>query len=197
MMKHGKIISYILFPLLFIPGCSTTPSPEQVVRNYVEAQKNHQIDLSLEYFDEETAFMLPGGITSLTGMENIRQMAQYDSVMNTQLHIESLRVDGNLVTCRIFETNRWLDLAGLPPLRYDSTLFYVVGGKIRKIVAFPADSSVRALSQSTDTFIRWLAQTHPKEATELLSGGGFSFNAANADILLKFLAEWRDSTAIQ
>ncbi len=189
--------SLLILALLVMFGCSKSPSPEQVVRNYIEAQKNHQIDLSLQYFDEETAFMLPGEITTLTGMENIRQMAQYDSVMNTRLHIESLRVDGNTVTCRVTETNRWLDIAGLPPLQYDSTLFYVFGGKIRKIVAFPADSSLRALSDATDHFIRWLAQTHPREATALLSGDGFSYNTANAETLLKFLSEWRDSTAAQ
>lgn len=192
-MKSVLLVIVTLINFLAI-GCGEKNSPEDIVRAYIKAQNNHDLDEKMKYFDEETAFVTPGsGMTYMTGDE-IRSMSQYDSVLNTTLTIDNLTVDGSTVICEMTEHNRWLDAAGLPPMHYDSTLFYVIGDKIRKIVSFPADSTLQGMSDVLDKFILWLSEKYPYEAMDMMPGGQFQYSAKNAEKMVLLLTEWRQST---
>jgi len=178
---------------MLVSGCSKEMTPEGIVRAYIKAQNSHNIDEKMKYFDEETAFIMQGSEMRLRGEEEIRSMSQYDSVLHTELIIENLQVDGNTVICEITERNLWLEAAGLPPLHYDSTLFYIIGDRIRKIVSFPSDSSIQGMMDVLNKFIPWLASTYPYETMDMMPGGEFEYSAENAERIIALLNEWRNS----
>ncbi len=192
-MKTTIFINIVLL-VLIVSGCSKEKSPEEIVRAYIDAQNSHDIDKKLKYFDEETAFITQGSEMNMMGPEDIRRMSQYDSVLNTVLTIDNLRVDGTTIICKITEHNRWLDAAGLPPLQYDSTLFYVIGDKIRKVVSFPDSASLEGMTDVLNKFIPWLAEKYPYETTVMIPNGQFEYSAENAEKLLAYLREWRRTT---
>lgn len=191
-MKPGIFTAVILINLLAL-GCGREKTPEDIVRAYIEAQNNHDVDEKMKYFDEETAFVTPGSGLSYMTEDDIRSMSQYDSVLNTTLIIENLTVDGSTVICEMTERNRWLDAAGLPPMHYDSTLFYVIGDKIRKIVSFPDDSTLQGMSDVLDKFIPWLSEKYPYEAMDMMPGGQFQYSAENAEKMILLLEKWRQA----
>ena len=187
---------YIILALLFL-ACAEEPTPEQIVRNYIDAQNGHIISEKLEDIDEKTIFQIPGSGTSLTGIDEIKKRSQYDSVLNTQLTIISLIADGNTIICGVIENNLWLETAGLPPMAYDSSIFYVIGGKIRKIIAYPDDTSMYLMSSTFNNFTDWLIKERFEAAREMMPDGEFQYSAQNARRILSLLRDWRNSDSLE
>lgn len=176
----------------FIWDCSgdSKGGPEEIVRNYVKAHNSGNVKERLTFFDKNTELETAGSDGTLSGLHALVATARYDSALQSKLTISNLRTEGNTVICKMEETNRLLEIAEFGQLKYDSVLFYVLNGKIRKLIAYP-DSAISANYQAMmNSFFTWLLTTYPSRVAPMIRAGEIQPTPENADRLQDFLAEW-------
>jgi len=171
--------------------CSTSLTPEYIVQKYREALNSHNVDSLMNYYADGIVFEVPSMRMKLSGKPALRGLAEYDSVLNTDMVLTNIRVKGNTVICDITETNEWMDAAGMTSAHYPEAIFVVINGKISHIKAEISDSSAANFDKVLSEFVPWVNENYPESMAGMMPEGNFVFNAKNGETVVRLLRQWR------
>jgi hypothetical protein len=175
-------------------SCFQADSPEKIVKAYKDALNSHDVDSLLRFYSDDIVFNIPALMMNLSGKDDLRGVAEYDSVLKTNMEISNITVNNDTILCSIRETNDWMNTVGISSAFYPNSMFVVRGNKIVYIEADLADSSLNNFQDVFNSFLPWAKQTNSHALDSLMPEGKFQFNAKNGIIYLELLKEWRKST---
>ncbi len=162
-----------------------------LVKAYLEAKNNRDLDAVLDMFADDAEFELVG-MGTLVGKDQIRTLDGYDVGINTRLEFSHITQEGNTVTCQLVETNDWLAAAGLREVHYPRSVFTFEDGLIARITAEPSPESAQAMRQVLRAFVPWIAQNHPEAMPVLFTPNNqFIYSEKNGLLVVSLLREWK------
>jgi ketosteroid isomerase-like protein len=189
----GSLNAIVMAALLF--SCSNKKPPEAIIREYLHAKNSHQVSTSMQYIADDAVLEIPGLGMIIKGKEKRREIAEYDSVLNTTLTPSDLTVRGDTVFCSVIERNDWLEAAGIPSVYYPSTMHVVKDGKIVYSSGRMADTSAAEIGRVLGEFVPWGNENHPETMSRMMPGGIFIYNAQNGETVVGLLRQWREAAA--
>ncbi len=185
------VAPFLLLICLMSLSCTKNPSPEDIVGQYVDAFNEHDVTRQMQMLADSVVFDIPRMSMHFEGKDAQLGIAEYDSVLHTEMTLANTRSVGDTLFCSITETNDWLQAAGIPSAYYSDAYFVVDNDKIGYIHAEPADATVDDFSEVLSSFVPWAYQNHPEEMSRLMPHGHFVFNGANGALAVSLLREWR------
>ena len=191
--SRGLLALCLAASLMGIFDCSTSLTPENVVQNYREALNSHNVDSLMNYFGDDIVFEIPSMRMKLSGRPALRGLAEYDSVLNTNMVLTNIKAKGDTVICDITETNEWMNAAGMTSAYYPEAIFVVINGKISHIKTEISDSSAVNFDKVLSEFVPWANENHPESMAEMMPEGNFVFNAKNGETVVRLLRQWRQA----
>ena len=196
MFIHFRIIwilGAIMITAVHLPSCSNKSSPKQIVQEHINAKNAHQVSVSMQYIADDAVLEIPGLEMIITGKEERRRVAEYDSVLHTILTPSEFTVHGDTVFCSIIERNDWLEAAGIPAIYYPRTMHVVKDGKIVYSGGRMADSSAAEIGNVLGRFVPWANENRPEEMAQMMAGGRFVYNPRNGETVVGLLHQWREA----
>jgi hypothetical protein len=173
-------------------GCGS--GLEKQVRQYEQAHNNHDIETVMSLYTGDIRFEITGSWFR-TGKEQVRGLAEWDSVTHSHMAISQIVVHEDTVHFKLREGNDWFRLAGIENMFYDPCIMVFSGGKIKEIRAEVARESILEFQQVWPSIFRWLSENRPDEMRDLIPEGEFVYNASSARQWLSLLQEWREQSA--
>jgi hypothetical protein len=192
MISPGRLLPLLfIFPLsLLTLSCTKSPSPEDIVGEFVDAFNEHDVTRQMEMFSDSIVFDIPRMSVHFVGKEAQLPIAEYDTALHAEMTLTNVKTETDTLFCSITETNDWLEAADIPSAYYPDSYFVVDNDKISYIHADPADSTVDRISEVLSSFVPWAYQNHPEEMSQLLSHGRFVYGGANGTLVVSLLREW-------
>lgn len=188
----GKVLTIIVTAIaISLYSCSFKPSPEKIVEDMIKAKNSHQVSATLEYISDEALLEIPKMGIKTTGKEGRRNVAEYDSALNTILTPSNFTVSADTVFCSITEHNDWIAAAEIPDAYYPRVMFVVEDGKISYTYAELADSSKENFERVLDHFVFWGNDKYPEKMKKMAPEGDFVYNADNGTMVVEMLREWK------
>ncbi len=175
-------------------SCSQAPSIRHVLEKYADLLSSHQIDELMKLYSDDIKFDIPSFDMHLSGKSALRGVAEYDSVLNTEMTLNDITSVGDTAFCEIVETNDWMEAAGISSAVYPRALFVVTDGRISQVMAELSDSSAAEFSRVLSQFVPWAEENHPREMARMMPGGRFIYNAQNGQTVVGILRQWRHAT---
>jgi len=182
--------------VVLLIACSQQPDSLQLVRDY-EAQKNSgDLEVVFNMFADVPNLHF-GPLGTLTGMESVRGIHEYDAALNTEVIFSECSAVAQVVSCRATETNDWLGTAGIESITYDESRFtFTPDGRIQSVSATLSAESGALLGAAMSRFDSWAREKQPEQYASLFSDdGAFVYSGVNGDKVLRLLSQWRAETA--
>ena len=178
--------------LSIICACSQTPDYVGTVRAFQNYKNEGNVESALELFVDKPVLHF-GSLGTITGVEGLRNILEYDIALNTHLHFEGCQLTAREVTCRVTEKNDWLRLAGIDSIEYDENSFaFSPDHRIESVVATLSRTSDQRLGAVMAEFHAWGTKHRPLEYGELFSADGdFVYSGENAGKVTALLKAWR------
>ena len=193
-VQPNKSLPFFLLLLfaMVIASCSPKPSPVELVMTYEDAYNSYDLDRFLSLFAEDATFEVVGQFV-FKGKEDIRRVAEYDSVLNLHMSIIRLSTKADTVFCDLTETNDWLKTAGIGEARYTGR-FVFEDGLMKLIEGKATPETDLAFNQVLNPLMEWASEERPEELAQMMPEGKFVYNAENAKKSLALLREWQEAT---
>lgn len=176
----------------FLASCSQHADPVQLVLEFQETKNEGNVDATLDMFTENATLHF-GPLGSITGLENIRGILEYDLAIETKLHFENCQIVESEVACRTTETNDWLRLADIESITYDESRFtFTSDGRIESTAATMSPDSAAAIGIAMANFDVWARANQPDEYAALFrQDGAFDYSYESGERVLELLRQWR------
>jgi hypothetical protein len=152
----------------------------------------HNVNDIVNLYADDAIFEVTGQF-SLKGKDQIRDITKYDSVLNINMSVSNIKTVGDSVHCNLSETNDWLQIAEIGEAHY-SVIFIFKKGLISKIIATAEPETAKAFNNVLTALMIWAKENRFDLLTEMMPGGKFIYNAANATKTLNLLTEWKENT---
>lgn len=111
-------------------ACSTGSGRDEVFRSYVDAVNRNAVSAALALHTADAEFIIPGQ-TPIRGLEAMRSLLQWDSVLTSQLRFDKGAWRGDtLVISGGSERNAWFAGIGMDSLAYGPGLQVVFSGAV-------------------------------------------------------------------
>ncbi len=176
----------------FVVACSPAPDYSQAVREFQGHKNDGNVELALNMFADEPSLQF-GPLGTISGLNEIRGILEYDLALNTQLRLERCEAAAFEVTCRVIETNDWLRLVDIESITYAENKFtFATDGRIKSIAATLSADSGQLLGAAMAQFDAWAKINRPIEYADLFSeDGAFVYSRENGERVLALLRQWR------
>lgn len=191
-----KLLPYALVSFLLV-SCAGDAGKLNLIREYETQKNNGNLEAVLQMFAEDAVLNF-GPMGSLSGLDHIRGIHEYDIAIDTRLRFSDCTVNNNEVACRTVETNEWLRLAGIESLAYDESLFQVSpDGRIQSVAVTLSPESSQSLGIAMARFDAWARANRPDEYSALFSAkGAFVYSSMTGDKVLALLRQWRTAAEV-
>jgi hypothetical protein len=196
-MKFLKLTQFALFSGISPAAVSAQlrgPAVENIERvaAYEEAHNADDVEKAMAMFAREAVVEMVGQGT-LSDLEAIRAIHEYDRSISARLRFENCTAEGLTVACEVREQNEWLNAAGLGEIFYPSSVFTFNGaGEIQKITATISPEDGAAMGAVLAEFIPWLLDERPSKSTRLFTPERqFIYSEANGNLVGDLLSEWQ------
>ncbi len=189
MKKHIAFVFNISILLLILSTCSVNST--DLAKRYPTIYNTHNVKEIVSLYADDAIFDVPGHF-SLTGKNQIRNITQYDSVLNIQMAINNIAVHGDTVFCNLTETNDWLKTAEIGEAFY-RVKFIFYKGLIKELRAEAKPETQQAFSQILPPLMKWATENKAEVITEMMPEGKFIYKAENARKTLTLLRSWKES----
>lgn len=174
--------------LLLLLACE--PTLERRVFEYERRVNADNVEGVLELWADDGIYDMKGTF-SLKGKVALRGLAEWDSVVHTQLTFHDIVTEGDTVLADVVESNEWLSAVGIEQLVHPSTIIVFRDGLISRIESDTDTAGTNALRRSLDAVLSWALTERPQAVHRLVSDKGFQYNGENAALWLRLLEEWR------
>lgn len=181
-----------LLILAALTACSGKPDFDQIISKFETYKNSGNVESAIELFSEDAVLDF-GPLGSITGLDEVRNILEYDLALNTRVRFEQCEVSGQEVACRAAETNDWLRTVGIESISYDESVFaFTTDRHIRSVTSALSEESGRAIGAVMVDFDAWARRNQPEEYAELFSGdGAFVYSRENGQKVLALLRQWR------
>ena len=159
-------------------ACAAPVDPVRLIDTYTQQANNHQVEAAVAMFAPDARLDF-GPIGVVQGHDDIRMIAEYDRVLNTQLQIHDCVAEGLRAVCRATENNNWLTIAAVGEIEFDAVTFdFNDDGLIAGLSASLSPPSMAGMTDAMSRFDGWARSTHPERYGDLfLSDGRFKFGS--------------------
>ncbi len=187
--KTGMRLAGLLL-LFFLLSCSRNAA--ELVREYEANYNSRQAKKVAEMFQSDGTVEVSGQFL-LQGKEYIRDLASYDSVLNTGITISNLRWRDDTVYCDLSQTNDWLKVSEIGRADYTAE-FILEDGLIKSLRLRPAPETEKAFKEVYAKLFGWARADRPYAILEIMPEGEFVYNARNAKKTLALVRSWKAVT---
>ena len=191
-----KLRNLTTFISIFIIACliaSCGSGSEGFIKKFEAAVNSHSVDSVLAYYAPDVTVLMGRQRTPVT-REEMRPLAEWDSIVGTKIRIEINRVNGDSVIGRKIERSEWFRLYGLDSVIFDPWIVQVKDNAITSIAAQLTIESATRMSQAYNSVQEWAKAERSYELNELMPEGNFRYGTESAIRWLKLLREWRKAT---
>lgn len=119
------------------------------------------------------------------GVDKMRELAAWDSSLNSNLKIDVINKRRDTLLCRVTETNDWLKAAGISELIHDSVVFVFKNQKITNIIASSSDEQYDKIGRAVSSLYEWSNFKGDSTIYKLIKDGQFVYSSAAANEWLK------------
>ena len=184
-----------LFILLCLYSCSQHDDQE-VIKSYLAAHNEHDIQKELSFYDENIEFELKG-VWTKSGLSEMRALADWDAALNSNLSLKSIRSGSDSLHCTIVENNDWFRAVGINDLVHDPVVFLTDNGKIVKIVAYPSVETGQEMEAAVGRLFQWSQENQDSTINELIQNGQFIYSTEAAEKWLALFEKMKSSDSVQ
>ena len=132
MKKLTNIVTFASLFLLWIiiDSCSRDVAMIKIFSTYVNAVNQNDVSGALATHTQDAEFIIPGQ-HPIKGSEKIRSLLQWDSILQSQIMFDDLRVHGDTILAGAgSERNLWLKGIGLDSIAYTPGTRIVFEGEL-------------------------------------------------------------------
>jgi hypothetical protein len=183
----------ILLPAVILIGCNQNNI--SVVESYEKLHNSHDIEGAMSLYHDEIEFELAGTWIK-SGKAEIRELEEWDRALNSDLEIESIKVKGDSIFCKVIERNDWFKAVGIEKIIHDPTIFIVRNKRIKKIIAIPSGEIGKEIGAKLNSIYTWSNNTNDNTISELIINGEFIYSAESAKKWLILLDNWNRNKAL-
>ncbi len=188
--KLVVISSLFLLPIIIL-CCSTNPVDR--VKTLEQALNSHHIEGYLALFTDDISFRLGGYADE--GIQELRKVAEWDSVLNSDYSFTDIRMVGDTVICKCAEVNELINLMGIEIGTYDSVKIVFNDGLIKYMSFEMTMECYEADKKAWSSLMDWATKERSQQLTRLMPEGKFVVNATSANGWLALFREWRKATS--
>ena len=191
-----KVLNLILFLIvtvscLILTSCSK--KPEEVIAEYEKAFNAHDTNKLTSLFSSDAEIEL-SGLNNLKGLKQIRDYAEYDSVLHSNIKISDITSSDGKSFFVAALTNDVFKTVGIDTVKY-SMIFKISSGKIYSMSESTTPESDNKIKQFKDQFMLWAAKEKLEVLNEIMPEGIMVCNAANAKKYSELVLEWRKTNS--
>lgn len=172
-------------------ACS--PSLESRVKKFEDAINSGNVsDVMLFYSNVVTVEV--GGVSTPMDAVELRQLAEWDSIVHTHVHFTITGMSKDTVTCIKSESNEWYGAFGIDTVYFDPWVFTFEDGLIRSMRSTLTPESQSQMTGAFEKFYAWAYQNRPRKLKELMPEGKPIYGPTSAQKWMELLKEWREDT---
>lgn len=165
------------------------PSPDAIVRNFLAAADAHDVEAALGLLHEEFEFRDAEGSFRID-RESFRPLLAWDVAVDHRAESTITGVRGDTVAVALHETNDFLELLGIGPVRQEAD-FVVREGAIRTIVTRPDPGFFPRFEAALAPVLAWARRARPETLDRLLEEGALVYDGERGRLWLELLREAR------
>ena len=185
-MKNSLIL---LLAFSMIISCKKDKT-QNTITSYISAHNEHNVSKELSYYHQEILFEIKDTWTK-SGIEEMRTLSIWDSVLNSNLKLEEIKISGDSAYCKIIENNDWFSAVGINDLVHDPTVFVIEDNKIKRIIAYPSKETSAKVQNAIGSIIQWSQQNQDSTIYELIPNGQFVYSDEAAHKWLDLFNRWK------
>lgn len=182
-----KYLVLIALLVTLLPGYSQ--SPVALIRAYEKAHNAHDVERSLDFYNDTVAYEL-SGVWVKKGKDQIRELEEWDAALNSNLKFESIAVHKDSLFCMVVEKNDWFKAVGIDQLVHNPTVFIVKDGSIHKIIATPSAEDRRKIDTSINSIFDWSLEVNDSSVFGLIQNEEFIYSNQSAKQWLTLFKKW-------
>lgn len=168
----------ILISLCLLLGCAQ--SPEDFIKSYEQAHNSRDVQKTISLYDDSISFEIKG-VWIKKGKEKMRELAEWDSTLNSNLTVQIINANYDTLLCRVIEKNDWFKAAGISEVIHDSVIFIINKGKIKSIMAFPSVEHSGKIMDRISLVYKWSNETGDSTIYGLIKDGEFIYSPEAAN----------------
>lgn len=181
MISSSLVLSFFMIvTLAWTMYCG--PKLEDKVKAFEETYNSHDVEKIMSFYTDGAVHEVPGTFL-LNGKKELRDLAEYDEVLNFHLSFKQCKVESNTITCELTVTDDWTRTAGIQKVTYSSKIVFK-DGLIKQWITVPTQESAQAINNLVRSLIEWTSKEKPQLLKEMMPEGKFIYNAENARKLL-------------
>jgi hypothetical protein len=190
-MRKSTILALFIIGSIIAFGVTACSKQDRIglVRTFEASYNNHEIEKVMALLAEGS--VLEKDARKFEGLEKIRDLALYDSVMNARWAFADLEDRGDSVVFRAVERSEWLRLIGIDEYRYDTCVVTFEGSLIKSIKLVSSPYTARSLGIALQSIADWASDDRLIQLNDLLASG-FTYETAQG--WLDILGAWREET---
>lgn len=172
----------LLLSAILVVGCQPGPDRDEVFRGYVDAVNRKDLDAALGFHTPDAVFLIPGQDT-IAGLDAMRRLLQWDSVLESSLRFgpsaergDTLFVEGGS------ERSLWFAGIGIDSILYGPGIRVVFEEDLIAGI-FPSalrPASGQEFERKLTDFLGWASTNAANELETLLPQGRFRYDGAAA-----------------
>ena len=179
----------LVLGFVLIISCKKDQTRNTII-SYIDAHNEHNTVEELSHYHQEILFELKDTWTK-SGIEEMRSLSIWDSVLNSNLQLEDIKISGDSAFCKIIENNDWFSAVGINDLIHDPTVFVIEDNKIKKIIAYPSRETGTKVHEVIGSIMQWSQKHQDSTIYELIPNGAFVYSAEAAHTWLDLIERWK------
>jgi len=192
-MRNSRLFIFIFLLVLSFAIVSCGSGHKEFVSKFEAAVNSHNVEDVLSFYDRDVTVNMGRQSTNID-REDMRPLAEWDSIVNTRIRLDIIRENGDSIIGRKIEKSEWFRLYGLDSVIFDPWIVLVEDDVITTIFSQLTIESATRMSQASTSVQEWAMQERRKDLNELMPEGSFRYGTEAAIRWLKLLREWRKAT---
>jgi len=173
-------------------GSENRPDPSGLLERYVELHHLGDVNGLIALHTEDAEFLIPGQVP-IRGTSDLRNLMEWDAVLESELMMEGVTVDGDTISIEhVIERNRLFKALGVSEVRYQpGTRFVLRDRRVSGVYPsrFTPEIEVR-VGKEFGELIEWMSKNRPQDYERLLPKGKFRYDGASARLWLQVVGDW-------
>lgn len=164
--------------------------PLEVLRRYYEHRNRHETAAAEAYLAKSLEIQFVDGPT--LNRQQVADAGGWDVGARGSVEWTVVETDGDRVVIRGTETNEFLRLLAIPPIRFDSTFWFDDEGLITR-QRYRADWGDVSLPDALEPAVAWAREHAPDELEKVYPGGKMVYTEDAARRWVALLTRWRQA----
>jgi|GEM_PF-2164822 len=185
--NSGLFFTVIIISSLILSSCGKPP--KKILTEYEQAYNKHDVSKIVSFYSNDVVLDL-SILSKLKGKEDLRNYAEYDSVMNTQIKISDIATSDNNTMFVMSLTNDLFKTIGIDTAKY-SMIFTIEGGKITKMAGSTTNETGLKIQNFSKNFMLWASKEKLDELNQMMPNGRLNYTAENAKKYINMVLEYK------